>query len=65
LIIHVARVSASFKHGMTTDTSRGQEAVEVGGSIDCSIAKWLRCRELSQKPLCQGTARQQVEREPY
>ena len=34
--IHVARVSASFRHGMTTDTSRAQEAVAVSCSIVCS-----------------------------
>src|SRR5215510_10944832 len=33
LTMHVARVSASFRHGITIDTSRAQEAVAVGCSI--------------------------------
>jgi hypothetical protein len=31
---------------MTTDTSRGQEAVEVDGSIDCSISKVVEMQEV-------------------
>src|SRR4030095_6579127 len=42
--IHVARVSASFRHGMTTDTSGAQDGVEVSCSIGYSLPHRLpRC----------------------